>query len=282
MSERKSINKWYPPDYDPLAESKKKKPKKTSTAVQKIRMMMPFSMRCEACDEFIPARRSFNAKKIDTGERYLDIKIFRFDISCPQCNSTVSLRTSPQTAEMVPAGGGVRNFEPKKRPKRTAEVAENETEQELFERLEREEQDQKKYHELLKKRELNPFWQKEDTGQSGLEKRITDHMRQQELDESLEKNLEKMTRIQGYSGDAEKEALAKIHEKGEAESTTTGSTPLPVPSTIKSKIVVRKRKATSNDPLVDETTKTEPPNDTIPSSSTAGLLAGYDSSDDSS
>jgi len=60
MSERKVINKWYPPDFDPTKIPRARKPKGGQVTV---RMMMPMSVRCTICV---------------LGEEYLGVKIFRF------------------------------------------------------------------------------------------------------------------------------------------------------------------------------------------------------------
>ena len=100
MSERKAINKWYPPDYDPSKIPKRAK--KNANQPIKIRMMAPYSMRCLKCDEYIGARRSFNARKEITNEKYLNIKIIRFYITCPGCNNTITFKTDPKNAGYTP------------------------------------------------------------------------------------------------------------------------------------------------------------------------------------
>lgn len=279
MSERKVINKWHPPDYDPIAESKRKKPKKQSTGTQKSRMMMPFLMRCLQCNEYIPAHRSFNARKTDLGEQYLGIKIYRFLISCPQCNNTISLKTSPQTAEMVPDGGGVRNFEPKKRQKRTTEVNDDETEEELFQRLEREDEENKRYQELLEKRKLNPFWQKELKGELGLEQRIGQHVHQQQAEDELERAMERM---ENYQLNA-----AKLTEKATAKTVLndTNDETYEMPEITKLVTIKRKKTTQPRSPATDasdqgQLPKKEDESETKVSPGASGIIMGYDSDSD--
>lgn len=50
MSERKVLNKYYPPDYDP---SKVPKSKVKRNATFEIRLMAPCNMRCTTCGEYI-------------------------------------------------------------------------------------------------------------------------------------------------------------------------------------------------------------------------------------
>ena len=50
MSERKVLNKYYPPDFDP---SKVPKSKVKRNATFEIRLMAPCNMRCTTCGEYI-------------------------------------------------------------------------------------------------------------------------------------------------------------------------------------------------------------------------------------
>jgi hypothetical protein len=51
MSERKVLNKYYPPDYDPQKIPKLAKGLKQRQWVQRV--MAPFNMRCNTCGEYI-------------------------------------------------------------------------------------------------------------------------------------------------------------------------------------------------------------------------------------
>jgi len=110
MSERKVINKYYPPDFDPALIPKAKKPKNGQVTV---RMMMPMSVRCNTCGEYIYKGKKFNSKKETVaGEEYLGIKIFRFYMRCPRCSSEFTIKTDPQNSDYVADVGSSRNFEP--------------------------------------------------------------------------------------------------------------------------------------------------------------------------
>jgi len=110
MSERKVINKYYPPDFDPALLPKGKKPKNGQVTV---RMMMPMSVRCNTCGEYIYKGKKFNSKKETVaGEEYLGIKIFRFYMRCPRCSSEFTIKTDPQNSDYVADVGSSRNFEP--------------------------------------------------------------------------------------------------------------------------------------------------------------------------
>ncbi|KAI5953110.1 cwf16 [Candida jiufengensis] len=184
MSERKAINKYYPPDYDPSKVVRQKKNKNVNQTI-KIRMMAPYSMRCLKCNEYIAERRSFNARKETTDEKYLNIKIIRFYITCPGCNNTISFKTNPAEAGYTPEEGAVRNFEPSKKKRK-----QEETDDELLKRLENEDIEDKKFQLLQKKRQKNPFWKEQDDSKGDVmekfEKRLIEQQKQQQINEELE------------------------------------------------------------------------------------------------
>ncbi|KAG7100326.1 Splicing factor YJU2 like protein [Verticillium longisporum] len=45
MSERKVLTKYFPPDFDPRALTRKRGPKSTGVKTQAVRIMAPFSMK---------------------------------------------------------------------------------------------------------------------------------------------------------------------------------------------------------------------------------------------
>lgn len=134
MSERKVLNKYIPPDFDPSALKRVKNKDKTGPKQQTVRLMTPFSMRCNACGEYIYKGKKFNARKEDTLETYYSVKIYRFHIKCTRCSTDITFRTDPKNADYKAESGAQRNFE----PWRTEEAAENDNETEL-DKLEEEE-----------------------------------------------------------------------------------------------------------------------------------------------
>ncbi|KIK24991.1 hypothetical protein PISMIDRAFT_29032 [Pisolithus microcarpus 441] len=110
MSERKVLNKYFPPDFDPSLIPRRKGPKNSQ---QVVRLMAPFSMRCNTCGEYIYKGKKFNARKETVeGEDYYGIKIFRFYIKCTLCSAEITFKTDPKNTDYAAEHGASRNFEP--------------------------------------------------------------------------------------------------------------------------------------------------------------------------
>ncbi|CAF0815003.1 unnamed protein product [Rotaria sordida] len=109
MSERKVLNKYYPPDFDP---SKLPRAKRSKNRQFTIRLMAPCNMRCKTCGEYIYKGKKFNARKEDVmGETYLGIQIYRFYIKCTKCLREITFKTDPANGDYELEHGGIRNFE---------------------------------------------------------------------------------------------------------------------------------------------------------------------------
>jgi hypothetical protein len=50
MGERKVLNKYFPPDFDPAALPRGSRPKNGQI---KVRVMLPMSVQCNSCHEYI-------------------------------------------------------------------------------------------------------------------------------------------------------------------------------------------------------------------------------------
>lgn len=97
-------------DFDPSKIPRRKIPKDRQEV---IRLMAPFSMRCNTCGEYIYAGKKFNGRKETVqGENYYGIKIFRFYIKCPTCSAEITFKTDPRNADYTVEHGVSRNFEP--------------------------------------------------------------------------------------------------------------------------------------------------------------------------
>ncbi|KAL2119273.1 hypothetical protein VTJ04DRAFT_6233 [Mycothermus thermophilus] len=139
MSERKVLTKYYPPDFDPSLVGRSRKPKRDPNAakVQTVRLMLPFSLRCVTCGEYMYRGRKFNARKeTPPGETYLGIQLYRFYIRCTRCSGEIVFRTDPKNQDYLVERGAKRNTDPWKRglDDPTAE----ETDEQRLDRLERE------------------------------------------------------------------------------------------------------------------------------------------------
>ncbi len=109
MAERKVLNKYIPPTFDPSVTQKKL----GGSRKHKVRLMAPFSMQCNQCGEFIYKGKKFNARKESVeGENYLGVEIFRFYIHCPRCAYEITFKTDPEHTDYAAEHGATRNYEP--------------------------------------------------------------------------------------------------------------------------------------------------------------------------
>eukprot|EP00035_Acanthoeca_spectabilis_P000140 m.71187 g.71187 ORF g.71187 m.71187 type:complete len:318 (+) comp10055_c1_seq1:358-1311(+) len=109
MGERKVLNKYYPPDFDPTKVPRRRMPKDRQ---YKVRLMAPFNMRCVHCGDYIYKGKKFDAQKETVmGEDYLGLRIFRFYIRCPRCAAAITFKTDPKNTDYVCEVGATRNFE---------------------------------------------------------------------------------------------------------------------------------------------------------------------------
>ena len=76
-------------------------------------MMLPFSMQCNVCSEYMYRGKKFNSRKEDCKEQenYLGIRRFRFYIKCSVCSNEVTFKTDPKNMDYELESGASRNFE---------------------------------------------------------------------------------------------------------------------------------------------------------------------------
>ncbi|CAL5218438.1 g119 [Coccomyxa viridis] len=110
MGERKVLNKYFPPDFDPAKLPKGKRPDHN---MMKVRMMLPMSIRCGTCGTYMYKGTKFNTRKEDVeGENYLGIQVFRFYFRCSACAAEMTMKTDPENADYTVEKGATRNYEP--------------------------------------------------------------------------------------------------------------------------------------------------------------------------
>lgn len=110
MGERKVLNKYFPPDFDPSLVPRRKRPK---NAQVEVRMMLPFSLQCATCGEYMYRGKKFNSRKEEVlEETYHGIRIYRFYIKCVTCSAEITFKTDPKRGDYTAEHGAQRNFEP--------------------------------------------------------------------------------------------------------------------------------------------------------------------------
>ncbi|CRG99704.1 conserved protein, unknown function [Plasmodium relictum] len=124
MAERKVLNKYIPPDFDPdkLMESKKllkkiekrkdKNKNKNKKKLLNIRMMYPFTLKCNKCKSFTYVGTKFNSRveKLKD-ETYLNIPIWKFYGKCQECKNEIIFKTDPKNGDYLLISGGIRTYD---------------------------------------------------------------------------------------------------------------------------------------------------------------------------
>ncbi|KAL8037380.1 hypothetical protein ABFS82_11G036100 [Erythranthe guttata] len=184
MGERKVLNKYYPPDFDHSKLPRRRQPKNKQMTV---RMMLPMSIRCGTCGNYIYKGTKFNSRKEDAvGEKYLGIQIFRFYFKCTKCSAEITYKTDPQNSDYIVESGATRNFEPWR-------AADEETEEEKRKRIAEERGDAMK----------------------SLENKTHDSKREMDILATLDEMKSMKSRHAAVSVDAMLEALQRSNERKE-------------------------------------------------------------------
>jgi hypothetical protein len=111
MAERKVLNKYYPPDFDP--SKLRIYEKKSTRRMCNVRMMLPMSVRCYTCGNYMYIGTKFNMKvETISDEDYLGIKIYRFYFKCTRCYAMITFKTDPKNHDYISETGAARNHEP--------------------------------------------------------------------------------------------------------------------------------------------------------------------------
>lgn len=104
---------YYPPDFDStkLMPLKHLRPKGQKPAMN-IRMMFPFTMICDSCNEYNYTGTKFTAKVEDIkNEIYLGLKVYRFYGRCRHCWAEFTFKTDPKNSDYTMESGGKRTYE---------------------------------------------------------------------------------------------------------------------------------------------------------------------------
>lgn len=109
MAERKSVNKYYPPDWDPSKGSVNKyvgqhplrdRARKLSQGILVIRFEMPYNIWCGGCNSHIGMGVRYNAEKTKTG-MYYSTPIYKFRMKCHLCPNYFEIQTDPKNHDYV-------------------------------------------------------------------------------------------------------------------------------------------------------------------------------------
>ncbi|KAK8815359.1 hypothetical protein WA158_003571 [Blastocystis sp. Blastoise] len=109
MAERKVLNKYIPWDFDPEKLDNFHLERKRTMVV---RMMLPFTVRCNHCGEFMYAGKKFNTRyEVAKGEDYLGLRISRFYFKCTRCGIEFTIKTDPKNSQYVVEAGATKNYD---------------------------------------------------------------------------------------------------------------------------------------------------------------------------
>nr|CAG4650479.1 EOG090X0DK6 [Sida crystallina] len=116
MGERKGVNKYYPPDYDPskggLNKSQgthalRERARKLHLGILIIRFEMPYNIWCEGCKNHIGMGVRYNAEKTKVG-MYYSTPVYQFKMKCVYCPNYIEMKTDPGNLDYVIVSGARR------------------------------------------------------------------------------------------------------------------------------------------------------------------------------
>lgn len=109
MAERKVLNKYMDPNFNHEKLVKLKKPVEKQ---DNVRNMLPFSIRCDTCGNYLRIGTKINMRKETVvGENYLGIPIYRFYMKCVFCYTEMTMKTDPKNHDYAMELGAVRLYE---------------------------------------------------------------------------------------------------------------------------------------------------------------------------
>lgn len=102
--------KYFPKNFDPKLLVKRGRGK---DKLMNVRNMLPMSLRCNTCANYLYIGTKFNMRmEICNEETYLGIKVFRFYLKCTYCYNEICFKTDPKNHDYIVEDGGTRNYEP--------------------------------------------------------------------------------------------------------------------------------------------------------------------------
>ncbi|XP_078529109.1 putative splicing factor YJU2B, partial [Lissotriton helveticus] len=120
MGERKGVNKYYPPDFDPAKHGSlnryknshplRERARKLSQGILIIRFEMPYNIWCDGCKNHIGMGVRYNAEKKKVGN-YYTTPIYRFRMKCHLCVNHIEMQTDPANCDYVIVSGAQRKEE---------------------------------------------------------------------------------------------------------------------------------------------------------------------------
>ncbi|XP_059151700.1 coiled-coil domain-containing protein 130 homolog [Physella acuta] len=109
MAERKAVNKYYPPDWDPRKGSANKRvgqhplrdrARKLSQGILVIRFELPYNIWCGGCGSHVGMGVRYNAEKSKVGN-YYSTPIYKFRMKCHLCDNYFEIQTDPKNHDYV-------------------------------------------------------------------------------------------------------------------------------------------------------------------------------------
>ncbi|KAB7503751.1 Coiled-coil domain-containing protein [Armadillidium nasatum] len=116
MGERKGVNKYYPPDYDPNrgglnkfvgSHALRERARKLHMGILIIRFEMPYNIWCDGCENHIGMGVRYNAEKKKIG-MYYSTPIYQFRMKCHLCDNHFEIKTDPANLDYVIVSGARR------------------------------------------------------------------------------------------------------------------------------------------------------------------------------
>lgn len=110
MADRKNVNKYMPPDFDPQKHGSinkyrgqhplRERARKLDQGILIIRFELPYKIWCLGCNQTFAQGVRYNAEKKTIG-KYYSTPIFSFRMKCRNCQHWLVIHTDPKNAEYV-------------------------------------------------------------------------------------------------------------------------------------------------------------------------------------